>query len=384
MVAVAKSEVAARTKRAEEAEKQRIIEGLKKAMQDDIDEAASLLTAAEKEAGDAENEAWPLSSRDCSLSAAEMRVASAKVEEMAKTALAQLEEALVKVTKVEEEEAYKAYDKQDVPYLKQRYDKARAKLERADATAKAASEKADRKAYAELEQKRTEMVTVIRSKMAAEEKSGEQFFEGVAGGEAISAEKFGEFVKSLGEAFQLEEGSSEKLFAHIVGKEASISKEGFAELILLYYKCVKATVLTETISIKAKTVRRLDLGEVLEALEGPSKEEGANVQRVRCKAVKDDAEGWVTIAGNQGTAYLEPGGNIYTVVKETMLTNVLSVEDSETIRRVSKGELIEVLEFGKKDETAGMLRVRGKAKQDGATGWITISGNQGTPFLEPC
>merc|ERR1711953_1337100 len=156
------------------------------------------------------------------------------------------------------------------------------------------------------------------------------------------------------------------------------------ELIRLYYKCVKNTVMNETISIKSKTVKRLELGEVLEALEGPSTEEGANVQRVKCQAVNDDSIGWVTIQGNQGTPFLEAGGNLYAVVKETVLTDGLSVQESKTIRRVAKGEVIEVLEFAKKDDSVGVRRIKGKAQLDGVVGFVTISGNQGTPFLEPC
>ncbi|CAE8584073.1 unnamed protein product [Polarella glacialis] len=155
-------------------------------------------------------------------------------------------------------------------------------------------------------------------------------------------------------------------------------------LVRLYYKCVKATVLSDEISIKGKTVRRLEVGEVLEALEGPAKEEGAGVQRIKCQAVQDDAIGWVTLAGNQGTPFLEPGGNFYTCVKETLLTDGLSVQDSKTVRRIAKGEVIEVLEFQKKDASADVKRIKGKAKLDGASGWITVSSNAGTSFLEPC
>merc|ERR1712176_339329 len=202
--------------------------------------------------------------------------------------------------------------------------------------------------------------------------------------EAIVKDKFAAFLESLGGDLGIVDGQGDKLFEHIVGEEGELNQDLFLELIKLYYKCVKSTVLTETISIKSKTMRRLEVGEVLECLEGPTKEEGANVQRVRCQAVSDDVAGWVTIAGNQGTPFLEPGGNLYSVVKETVLTDGLSVQDAKTIRRVTKGEIIEVLEFGKKDATLGVKRTRGKAKQDGATGWITISGNQGTNFLEPC
>jgi len=142
--------------------------------------------------------------------------------------------------------------------------------------------------------------------------------------------------------------------------------------------------MSEDVTIKSKTVRRLDVGEVLEAIEGPCKDDGVGVMRVKCKAVQDDAVGWVTIAGNQGTPFLEPGGNFYACVKETSLTDGLSIQDSKTVRKVAKGEVIEVLEFSKKDEALDVKRIKGRAKLDGATGWITVSGNQGTTYLELC
>ena len=64
-------------------------------------------------------------------------------------------------------------------------------------------------------------------------------------------------------------------------------------------------------------------------------------------------------------------------------TDTESITDSKTIRKLSKGEIIEVMEFAKK-VVQGIKRVKGKAKEDGASGWITVCGNQGTTFLEPC
>ena len=183
--------------------------------------------------------------------------------------------------------------------------------------------------------------------------------------------------------FTLEKDQDERLFQHIAEEAESISKEMFLDLIRLYYKCVKATVLTEHIMIKSKTIRRLEMSEVLEVIEGPTKEEGVNVQRVKVQAVNDAAMGWATIAGNQGTLFLEPGGNLFTCVKETHITDTESITDSKTIRKLSKGEIIEVMEFAKK-VVQGIKRVKGKAKEDGASGWITVCGNQGTTFLELC
>merc|ERR1711972_785727 len=105
-------------------------------------------------------------------------------------------------------------------------------------------------------------------------------------------------------------------------------------------------------------------------------EDGAGVKRVRCRSIQDDVVGWATIAGNQGTAFLEPGGNLYKCLKETVMTDGLAVKDSKTVRRISKDEVIEVLEFPKSDPDAEVKRIKGRTKLDGAIGWITVASNQ--------
>merc|ERR1719517_119052 len=81
----------------------------------------------------------------------------------------------------------------------------------------------------------------------------------------------------------------------------------------MYYKCVKSTVLSEEVAIKAKTLRRLEEGEIFEALELPSKDDSCAVQRVKCRALSDDVTGWVTLQGNQGTPFLIQWGNFISV-----------------------------------------------------------------------
>jgi len=390
MVAIAKSEIEARKKRAEAEEKRKAVELAKAEMQKVIDEAAKFLVQAEDSVGEAENMARPLSRSEAdNMSADKLKEEAAAVLASAKAAEDTLSEAMEKLTKVEEDcaasEDLNGFDKREVPRLKQRHSRVQSRLEKVTAAAKAGNEKAVRKAYSEVEQKRTESVTAMRAFMTAQAKSGEQLFEHVGAGSDITHEKFAEFVKALPN-LTLESEQSERLFQHIAGESEGadkITKEMFLDLIRLYYKCVKATVLTEDIAIKSKVERRLEMYEVLEVLEGPTKEEGVNVQRVKVQAVNDAAVGWATIAGNQGTPFLEPGGNLFTCVKETHITDALSITDSKTVRKLAKGEMVEVLEFAKKD-AQGIKRVKGKAKEDGATGWITVCGNQGTAFLEPC
>merc|ERR1719181_320361 len=69
-----------------------------------------------------------------------------------------------------------------------------------------------------------------------------------------------------------------------------------------------------------KTLRRMELNEVVEVFEGPVEDEGAGVLRVRVMAMKDGLEGWATLKGNQGTLYLKDSAGLYKVVKETIMT----------------------------------------------------------------
>jgi len=277
------------------------------------------------------------------------------------------------------------FEKKDVPRLKSRHERATYRIDKITSAISSAREKAVHKAYAELDSKKSDAVEAVRAKMTADGKTGEQQFDEINGGEPLTQEKFVAFLKGL-EKISFEDGEAERVFDHIIGEkdERTLTKEQFLETTRMYYKCVKQTVLSEEVSIKSKTVKRLELGEVLEALEAPSKEEGAGVMRVKCRSTADEAVGFVTIAGNQGTAFLQPGGNIFTCVKETSLTDGPIIKDSKTIRQVVKGEKIEAYEFQKKDEKAELQRVRGKAKLDGAKGWITVTGNQGTVYLESC
>jgi len=75
----------------------------------------------------------------------------------------------------------------------------------------------------------------------------------------------------------------------------------------------------------------------------------------------------------------------FVCIKEAVLTDGLSVESSKTLRKVAPGEVLEVLEPPRKDETCGgIIRVEVTALKDSVRGWVTTAGNMGTAFLEPC
>merc|ERR1719498_1350798 len=158
--------------------------------------------------------------------------------------------------------------------------------------------------------------------------------------------------KEDAETISKEDASS--LFSFLdADEEGFLGKESFMNLIRKFMKVVKASVLTEEISIKSKPTRRLVEGEVVEALTGPTKEEDSSeISRIKVKAMNDGTEGWVTPVGNQGTIFLEDGGNIFKVVKETILTGsfVIGENTKQKDRKLKVGEVVEVREWAKKEE----------------------------------
>jgi len=304
-VAIAKLEAKTRTKRAK-------LEQDRKAFQAIVDEADKFLIEAEGNVGSAEAGAGPLA-RGVDLSSTQMKKTAEEAQVLVTKAEKELESAGGKLT---EGEAASAANK-DLGFgnksaLRNRQDRIQARLSRVATTVKKALDQAVSKAAAEMDRKFTETVTAIHKHMDAEKKTADDLFAAAGGKKPLDGAKFGEFVGTIPD-LKFEEGEADRLFAHLADGAAKMSKERFLEVTRLYYKCVKSTVLSEEVAIKAKTLRRLEEGEIFEALSGPSKDDSCSVERVKCKALSDSVIGWVTLQGNQGTPFLSQWGNYISV-----------------------------------------------------------------------
>merc|ERR1712045_1068687 len=103
--------------------------------------------------------------------------------------------------------------------------------------------------------------------------------------------------------------------------------------------------MTDGMDIKrCKVVRKLAVGEVVSAEEPPTQDPVSGVTRVKCKARKDGAEGWVTLKGNAGTVYAESSSKHYFVVQEVPLHTHWMGTAKNRLRMLSEGETLEVLE----------------------------------------
>merc|ERR1711956_168873 len=165
-----------------------------------------------------------------------------------------------------------------------------------------------------------------------------------------------------------------------------ITREQFARVMRMFYKVVKEIVLSNSLLIdKSSQIRRMDVGEVMEVLQGPMLDPSVGVYRIRGQALKDDETGWVTVSGNQGITFLLPGGNVLKVVAPTVLSeDSTDVDGKDVVHQLKVGDVLEVLDWTRTSRSPlGLTRIKGRVQGDGAVGWATFSGTNGTKYLEP-
>merc|ERR1712151_184348 len=89
-------------------------------------------------------------------------------------------------------------------------------------------------------------------------------------------------------------------------ESGGVSQQKFVGFIEIFYKVVKDTALCDKSDIKdSATLRKLERKEILKVLEGPIIDEKFGLTRIRVKCLSDEATGWATSKGNQGTLFLE-------------------------------------------------------------------------------
>jgi len=168
------------------------------------------------------------------------------------------------------------------------------------------------------------------------------------------------------------------------GGSRSITKSAFMKELQRYFSCVKSVSMTDALEVsKGKSVRQLDLEEVVELLEGPSLDAKSKLNRIRGRALRDGTIGWISLQGNQGTAFLKKDGKpFYCCISEVALEATSQAGVGEPLRMLEKDEALEVLEGPRPDDVVAASRVCVKANKDHATGWITLKDRDGSISAE--
>merc|ERR1712129_634378 len=288
----------------------------------------------------------------------------------------------VSALNIEVEAELKTFLAQEIKKLQNSLNPLDARIAKSTSTSAKFRTDASRKNTAELEALRAQGLAIIFHHQGAKQLMQDGVYE------VFDKKKTGKMKKDEDgeEADRLSEEDASRLFNYLDSDDKDhLTKEEFINLIRKFMKVVRASVLNEEISIKSKPSRRLAEGEVLEVLTGPTREsEDAEIERLKVKAMSDGQEGWVTPLGNQGTVYLQEGGNVYKVVKETILTGsfVIGENTKQKDRKLKVGEQVEVREWAKKEESSGLMRMKVRVNSDGQLGFVTSLGNTGIVFLE--
>jgi hypothetical protein len=146
--------------------------------------------------------------------------------------------------------------------------------------------------------------SAIRNYAKDKNLSGDELFDSLMDGDKILEAAFCKLLLSLEEC-PLKPEVAKLIYKHL-GKDG-ITRDVFLNHVVIYYKVTRTIAFTDCVEVdKCKTLRKCAINEVLELLEGPVKDEANGVTRIRVKAVKPpDCTGWITLAGNQGGAFLE-------------------------------------------------------------------------------
>merc|ERR1711957_214541 len=168
-----------------------------------------------------------------------------------------------------------------------------------------------------------------------------------------------------------------KLICRRVEKDG-ISKSHFLNYVQLYLEVAKDIAFTtECDAGNSKAVRKADRGELVVVVEGPIHDEKLNVDRVKCKSIKDGTEGWMTIKGNGGTEFLRKAAKpFFETGKETPLQKDSKV-DSSVVRTLKENEILEQVGLPRQEIADPISRTKVKAAKDNAVGWVTLKNKEG-------
>lgn len=166
--------------------------------------------------------------------------------------------------------------------------------------------------------------------------------------------------------------------------EAGFSELDVVVLVKRHMKVVREIALTACLQIgnQGKVVRKLSPGEIVEMLTPVVI--GANgLERVNVRSLDDQAEGFVTVKGNQGTPFLEvcPKPYFISVEASQFAVELAEVSGCGDESAFGVGEVFELLEGPKAAPDTKFKRLRGKTSS-GETGWVTLEDPAGKALLE--
>jgi len=125
--------------------------------------------------------------------------------------------------------------------------------------------------------------------------------------DSIDEAAFQEFFKEAGADDEIPPEERAAIFKSFLREGQSVLKqEDITKLAACYYKVTKSTSLMDGLSVStSKALKTLKIGQVVELIQGPEADSSVvGLIRIKVKTLVGLAEGWATVKGNAGTAFL--------------------------------------------------------------------------------
>jgi len=204
-----------------------------------------------------------------------------------------------------------------------------------------------------------------------------------AGGDRIAEEAFCKHIQQLA-GVTLAEEQAQLVARHIDAD--GVCRRSFLRLVQQYMTVVQGIAITpnfEVVDTKEKMVRKAEVEEVVEVLEGPNKDEKSGLERVRIKALTDGSVGWISVKGNQGKQFLEKVDKpFFTCVKDTALEKDFKSSGDTPLRTLKAEEVVELVEGPRSEVLGNAMRARVKTSSDSKMGWVTVKDQSGLELVE--
>jgi hypothetical protein len=376
-------------------ERRQEIEVQKQALRGGVEAAAKSVAEAEERAAKVDARVKELTEVDEKVAAADMERAAREADELLEAAKAELQPVQQLVNDVDfgkgcsdDHESLLGPERER---LLARLNRLNAQLCRAVVRNASFHKRASNKQKLEAEQLHAKILEVLRSRLTACGRRHPELFSAIDTNKDgfVGQDEFVSFLEAHWDKTVFPRDAVVRWFGQLNGDSTEkIEARDLERLVRVCYKVVNPVAMNDKLNAsdsETSAVRRLQVDDVLELCgDGAEEDTATGVMRIHARCLSGGSEvGYVTVKSNQGTVFIETGGALFIVIEETSLRDSSgSQSNSEASRKLKKGEILEVLEFPRKDEASGATMTKVKAQSDGAVGWTTSLSSQGQAFLK--
>lgn len=209
----------------------------------------------------------------------------------------------------------------------------------------------------------------------------ELFAELASGGDMISEKQLSDFFATYGTGSQLSDEQVQLVMRLLVPHD--LSRRAFDALLADYYSVARDIAITDDFEIQsAKKVRKLEVGELVEARGAVQVHETLGLERVMCVAVLDGATGWVTVRTKAGVSYLTSAAKPFLYCTQDVSLRRSAESETECVRQLHAGEALELLQGPEHERLGSEKRLRGIACSDESSGWLQLKNSDGATMAE--